>query len=305
MLEKILNKINPNAQILKDYPLAQRTTFKIGGNADFFFEPSDSGTAMEAYTSCIQAGIPVFILGAGANLLVSDQGIRGLTLSTRNLLDFSQDGLLLAFGAGWDVDKAAEKALSLGLRCLDFAAGMPSSVGGAVWMNARCYGGEVSEIFESAQVITGSVLQTVNKKDEQWGYKVSPFQNAENLILSATLRGSEDKPGTILQDITAHRADREAKGHYRAPCAGSIFKNNRNFGEPSGVLIDKTGCKGLSFGGARVSDWHGNILINTGGATADEVRALIETVKEKVFVKTGFLLEEEVLYVGDWPDSHP
>lgn len=300
MLEKILKKINSTLPVFRGAPLASLTTFRIGGKADYLAEPETAEDAAALYTECRHAGIPVFILGCGANVLVSDQGIRGLTLSTRRLKTLARRNGELVFGAGWDIDAAAEKALAFGLRCLDFAAGMPSSVGGAVWMNARCYGSEISEIFSSALVATENGILEKTFQPEEWSYKISPFQSIDGIILQAAFRAFPDEPDKIEQDMEAHRKDREEKGHYRAPCAGSIFKNNRDFGQPSGVLIDQAGFKGLRIGGAQVSPWHGNIIINTGNATASEIRSLIEAVKDGLFSRTGFLLEEEVLYAGDW-----
>lgn len=299
-IEESLRRINSSLVWYRDEPLADRTTFRLGGRADYLVEPSHQEEVEALAELCAREEIPLFVLGSGANILVSDKGIRGLTLATRRLKHLEVRKGEAVIGAGWEVDEAATRFQELGLRCLDFAAGMPSSIGGAVWMNARCYDQEVSQIFMEARVLGKDGVYSYPYRPEEWAYKISPFQGKDLIILEARLMTREDDPERIQADMNRLRQDRESKGHYRAPCAGSIFKNNRDFGQPSGVIIDQLGLKGLSVGGARVSDWHANIIVNTGWATASDVRQLIELVKTRVFQERGFLLEEEVLYVGDW-----
>jgi len=300
IIEEMLARINPYLFWKKNFPLANLTTFKLGGPADFYVEPQNPEEFQPLIELCQREGLPWFILGSGANILISDKGVRGMTLATKRLRTFSLTEDRLTLGAGWEVDEVASQCQQLGLRCLDFAAGMPSSVGGAVWMNARCYDHEVSSIFVEAKVLSPQGLTTHPYHRDEWDYKVSPFQGRNLVILEATFQLTQDDPQKILQEMEFYRNDRTQKGHYRAPCAGSIFKNNRSFGKPSGAIIDQVGLKGLQVGGARVSDWHANIIINTGLASASDVRNLIQLVKERVYDSTGFLLEEEVLYVGDW-----
>ena len=245
--------------------------------------------------------IPLFVLGRGANLLVSDRGIRGLVLNFTSLDRWSYaDGLFRA-QAGVDVSAAAEAGRTGGFSCLEFLNAMPSTVGGAVYMNARCYGTEVSDVFSSALVLDGENKEIeVPFKKEEWDYKVTPFQNKDLIIVEARFKAVPADPLAIAHVMTVNRADREAKGHFRLPCAGSVFKNNHDFGAPSGVLIDRVGLKGLRRGKAVVSSWHANIIVNEGGASARDIRELVEEVKEKVAGATGFRLEEEVIYAGDW-----
>lgn len=299
-IEKYLRRINTRLVWYRDEPLAPRTTFRLGGRADYLVEPSNAEEVEALVELCSREELPLFVLGSGANILVSDKGIRGLTLATRRLRNLEISNGEATLGAGWEVDEIASLLQEKGYRCLDFAAGMPSSVGGAVWMNARCYDQEVSEIFQEAKILGPNGITSHPRRAEEWAYKVSPFQGQRQIILEARFQLREDDPQRIKTDMDRLRADRESKGHYRSPCAGSIFKNNRAFGQPSGVIIDRLGLKGLSVGGARVSDWHANIIVNTGTATARDVRDLIALVKNKVLENTGFLLEEEVLYVGDW-----
>lgn len=252
----------------------------------------------------LEEGIPLFLLGKGANLLVSDRGIRGLVLNLTSLSDWSWDGGLLRVQAGLDVSAAAELGRSRGFSCLEFLNAMPSTVGGAVYMNARCYGAEVADVLEEVLVLNeDNQEERVPFVKEQWAYKVSPFQSRNVVILEAWFRTEPAAPEAVEKVMRTNAADREAKGHFRLPCAGSVFKNNHAFGDPSGVIIERVGLKGLRRGRAVVSSWHANIIVNEGGASATDLRALITDVKNKVALATGFVLEEEVIYAGEWDEA--
>jgi UDP-N-acetylmuramate dehydrogenase len=245
--------------------------------------------------------LPLFFLGRGANLLVSDRGIRGITVNLTALAGWSWADGLMTCQAGLDVSQAAQAGLDHGFSCLEFLNAMPSTVGGAVFMNARCYGAEVADVFAGAQILDEhNRLTEVPFVKDQWAYKLSPFQGKDWVIVSARFHTVPADRQSVSQVMQTNAADREAKGHFRLPCAGSVFKNNHAFGNPSGVLIDRVGLKGLRRGRAAVSDWHANIIVNEGGATAADIRALIADVKDRVASATGFFLEEEVLYAGDW-----
>ena len=297
---KFLSKINLNGSWRADEPLARHTTFRIGGPADAMVFPAGSGDVKAVQALCLKEQIPLYVLGRGANILVSDRGIRGITLNLTSLSSFRHENGVLTAQAGLDVSAAAEAGRGGGFSCLEFLNGMPSTVGGAVYMNARCYGAEIADVFLDAIVVEDAVERVVPFRREQWDYKVSPFQNQKGIIVSARFRTKPAAADEVEAVMTANKADREAKGHFRLPCAGSIFKNNHAFGAPSGVLIDRAGLKGLRRGAAAVSAWHGNIIVNEGGATAADLRALISDVKERVARATGFTLEEEVIYAGDW-----
>ena len=167
-------------------------------------------------------------------------------------------------------------------------------------MNARCYEGSVSDVLLETEILNEDLQrQTIPFREEDFGYKKSPFQGREALILSARFAMRLEKPEDIRREIASHRQDRTDKGHYRFPSAGSAFKNNRVFGEPTGKIIDKSGLRGLSIGGAQVAPWHGNIIINTGNATASDIRRLMDEVACRVKEERGFELESEVLFVGE------
>jgi len=313
--EKIIEsckKENPCALDVRYHrPMAELSTFKAGGPADCWLRPSGEG--YPAFTAALIAAaraghIPVFILGGGANILASDSGIRGIVLDTgawTGEADGNHDEMMLRFRAGTSLNDAAEIAANAGLSGLEFLAGMPGSIGGAVWMNARCYGREIADVLTAAEIIdfegfdTPRYTQLPADKTE-FGYKKSPFQGRDVLILSASFRLTSGKPDDIRAAMKANRADREAKGHYRYPSAGSVFKNNPNFGKPTGQIIDELGLCGLQKGGAQVAPWHGNIIVNLGGATASDIRSLVEEVAARVKDAAGFTLEPEILFVGDW-----
>jgi UDP-N-acetylmuramate dehydrogenase len=252
--------------------------------------------------------IPLFILGGGANLVVADRGIRGVVLDTTAWTgwDFVSpadpgDSPSMRVRSGTLADEAANAAAEQGWGGLEFLAGLPGSIGGAVWMNARCYEKQVSDILLETELLDETQERIlVPREDGEYGYKKSPFQNRRALILAAEFRLEKREKGAILADMGAFRKDREEKGHYRYPCAGSVFKNNRDFGKPSGRIIDELGLRGLRVGGAQVAPWHGNIIINTGNASAADIRRLTELVEEKVKSETGHALEREVIFAGEW-----
>jgi len=298
---KKLGQINLTHPLRQNVTLAPLTTFKLGGPADFFAHPTSPQEMVELLRVAREIELPVFILGQGANLLISDKGIRGLVIETAGLdrLDFTPQGVTC--GAGLQVSKVIEECRNQERSALEFLYSMPSSIGGAVWMNARCYGSEISEHFEAALCLTPQLeLIEIPFKSQEWEYKVSPFQVPGLIILEAQFHTKRASRENIEAVMRANESDRESKGHFRAPCAGSIFKNNRAFGNPSGVIIDQCGLKGLEIGGAQVATWHGNIIIARPGSKAAEVRELIEDIKKRVLDLKGFELEEEVIYAGEW-----
>jgi UDP-N-acetylmuramate dehydrogenase len=285
-----------------DEPMSRHTSFRIGGAADLYVQPASAADAAEVLRLCAHESVPVFVLGRGTNLLVADRGIRGAVVDLSRLAGVRADGPRVTAHAGTPVSDVAEFSLRQGLAGLEFAYSLPGSVGGAVWMNARCYGGEVSGVLESADYLRGPEYETHRYRMDRadWSYKTSPFQEPGRIVLSATFLLAPGDPAEMQERMRSYRADRERKGHFRHPCAGSIFKNNRAFGAPSGRLIDSLGLKGTRLGGAQVAPYHGNIFINAGGARASDMRALIERVEAEVRNRLGFQLQREVILVGDW-----
>ena len=310
LVESCLKENPCGIEVRYNEPMADHCTFKTGGPADCYIKPFGEGFA-EFVTALLGAaraeGIKVFILGGGANILVADAGIRGIVLDSGGWAgDEELEETTLRFRSGTSLDDAAMTAAKAGLCGLEFLAGMPGSIGGAVWMNARCYGREIADVLLETEIIDFSLSPpkilrppvAVNRSE--FGYKRSPFQGRDVFILSAAFQLSPGNTEQILARMDANRRDREEKGHYRFPSAGSVFKNNPDFGKPTGKIIDELGLRGLQIGGARIADWHGNFIINTGKATAKDIRALTEEAAERVKQATGFILEPEILFVGEW-----
>jgi UDP-N-acetylmuramate dehydrogenase len=184
---------------------------------------------------------------------------------------------------------------------LEFLAGMPGTIGGALWMNARCYGSSVSDVLlETTFLDEGWEKRLLPFRPEDFSYKRSPFQARSVLILSGRFALVPENPEELQKKMAEYRGDRESKGHYRFPSAGSAFKNNRDFGKPTGMIIDELGLRGLRVGNAEVAPWHGNIIINRGAASAWDIRRLTEEVAQRVLNQRGLLLECEILFVGEW-----
>ncbi|MDR0403557.1 MAG: UDP-N-acetylmuramate dehydrogenase [Treponema sp.] len=289
-----------------DEPMAAHTTFKTGGPADVWVRPE--GGAFPEYSgelilSARKEGIPVFILGGGANIVVSENGIRGIVLDTGGYRGIRREpGDIIAVEAGAAVDDAVEFAASSGLSGLEFLAAMPGSTGGALWMNARCYEKSVSDVLAETEILDLSgpvpIRTRVPRREAEFGYKKSPFQSLDALILGGRFALKKGERSKITGEMETRRLDREAKGHFRFPSAGSVFKNNRDFGKPAGKIIDELGLRGLSVGDAQVAPWHGNIIINLGNAGGSDIKALAELVRDRVRAAAGLELEYEVLFAG-------
>lgn len=317
MVEEIAAETGFSGDIRCNEPMAAHTTFTVGGPADCWVRPAGDcfpGFAAALLSAARTAGIPLFILGGGANLVVADAGIRGIVLDTSGWtgVEVGDKGFgIFTVRSGTAVDDAAAAAAEQGLGGLAFLAGMPGAIGGAVWMNARCYDRQVSDVLIRAEILDWSPLDGsfhrvwVSCRSEEFSYKRSPFQTRDAagfspLILSACFRLEPQDAGDIRREMAAHRRDREEKGHYRYPSAGSVFKNSRDFGKPTGQIIDELGLRGYTVGGAQVAPWHGNIIINTGNATAADIRELTAQTAEKVRAERGLVLEPEIIFAGDW-----
>jgi len=285
-------------------PLAGRCTFGVGGPAECLLRASGDGFpdfASALFALARAEGVPVFPLGGGANTVFPDSGFRGIVLDTGGWVGAERVGeRRIRFRSGTSVDEAVEVAASAGLSGLEFLAGMPGSVGGAAWMNARCYGRDVAGALCEVEEIdlSGRVPERARRPADpaEFGYKRSPFQRRGSFILSASFRLEPRSQAEMRAEMDRLRRDREEKGHYRLPCAGSVFKNDPAHGGPVGRIVDGLGLRGLRVGGAQVAPWHGNIIVNAGGATAADVLALAAEVAARVKAATGFDLEPEIVF---------
>ncbi|MDR2509741.1 MAG: UDP-N-acetylmuramate dehydrogenase [Spirochaetaceae bacterium] len=286
--------------------LSAHTSFCVGGPASYFLRPEGRNfleAARRVREKVRKEGLPLFILGGGANVLASDAGFCGIVLDTTGFsgvrLEKGKSYSKLAVRAGTSSDNLAEFAAGLSLSGLEFLAGLPGTAGGAVWMNARCYEKSISDVLDGVTFMDehGAIFSEPFSPSG-WDYKKSPFQNKNLIILEAFFRVNAGNSRDIQDKMERYRADRRAKGHFSHPSAGSVFKNNREFGKPSGQIIEELGLRGTQIGGARVADHHGNFIINTGGASAADIRALISLIEEKARSELGIKLEPEIIFLG-------
>ncbi|MDR0474901.1 MAG: UDP-N-acetylmuramate dehydrogenase [Treponema sp.] len=307
-LRQFIKKINatvPFSGFLKfNEPMAKHTTFRTGGPADLFVRPKKHiflSWTQVLLKAAKAEGVPVFILGGGANLLVSDKGIRGIVLDTGAWRGVTKQDDTVKVLSGSSIDKTVNCLAAMGLSGLEFLAGMPGTTGGALWMNARCYEKSVSDVLAETQILDENFdIVTVPFNAEHFSYKKSPFQARKVLILNALFKVNLRNKRDIKKEMAEYRNDRKKKGHYRYPSAGSVFKNNHAFGAPTGKIIDELGLKGLCKGGASIAPWHGNFIINTGRARSEDIRFLIEEIAKIVKEKRGFELEPEIIFAGEW-----
>lgn len=301
-LRKIIENINISMSILENEPMSKHTTFKVGGCADYFVSPSSISDFTNLIKKLREISVPYFILGGGSNLVVSDKGIEGVVISTSNLRDIKYENEFLECECGVMFDDIMQYCIKEKLSGLESFSGLPGSVGGAVFMNARCYDVSLSDKIKSVTYfdIKAETLNTYFFNKDDWGYKKSPFQTNEKIIISATFNISKCSSNEISSKIEEFRLNRESKGHFKYPSAGSVFKNNRLFGKPSGKIVDEAGLLGYQIGGAQVAPWHGNFIINANNASASDIYALVEYVKNRVFEQSNFTLECEILFVGKW-----
>ncbi len=304
-LRQFFGKINIGARPSFDEPLSGHTTMRIGGPADAWIAPGNRSEFLRLLEAARAEGIPVFVIGGGANLLVGDRGIRGIVASTENLRSVSVRGKRFTAEAGLSVDEVCLETLARGLKGFGNFAGMPGSLGGAILMNARCYDTEIADLSPEVLAAGPDGRLFVHPFDPaEWSYKRSPFQDREplagSLILGASFELDSGDPARTACIMRERRTDRERKGHYRLPSAGSVFKNDRLIGAPSGAVLDSLGFRGKRIGDAAVSDWHANIFVNAGVARASDMRLLIRLAQDEVREKLGFTLEPEIIMAGDF-----
>lgn len=302
-LRDFLEKINIRAEVAWEEALSLHSSFRIGGPAEALVAPATREDLLALLAAARAESIPVFVLGGGANVVFPDRGLRGLVVDTRLLNHIEVGGSLIVAEAGARVDGLCEACQAVALAGLETFYGMPGSLGGAVYMNARCYEVEMADRLswvESA-LPDGSGVERRDLDPGEWAYKLSPFQPGQacagRVILGAGFALAPGDPVAIGRTMAEKRADREAKGHYRLPSAGSVFKNDRSLGKPTGRILDELGLRGRRIGGAMVSKWHANIFVNAGGATAADLRALVDLARDEARRALGIELEPEVLFV--------
>src|SRR2546425_4594354 len=287
--------------VRKAEPLATRTSFGIGGPAEYFAEMANPQTIEFALEGCRLRAIPYLLLGAGTNLLVADAGVEGLVVRVVNR-DYEVDGTRVRAGAGLKMMRLARIVADAGLRGFEFAIGVPGTVGGAVYQNAGCWGKELREVLvEACGYMPGSGRKTWSPADLKLGYRSSALRDGAlkgALVVEATIqlqRGDGEEAKSVMAKLTRERNETQP---IKTKNCGSVFKNPP--GDSAGRLVQAAGLKGTREGAAVVSELHGNFIINEGGATAADVKRLIERVMVEVKRRFGVQLEPEVEMVGQW-----
>ncbi len=297
LAEKI-KKITSEENVLIDEPMSEHTTFKVGGCADVFVRPQSIEEATEIVRLLLAQGETYTVIGNGSNLLVSDKGYRGCIVCM-GPEDISVDGRMITAGAGALLSKVARKAYENGLTGLEFASGIPGSVGGAIVMNAGAYGGEMKDVTVSVTLydpVSDSVI-TNTCEEMEFGYRTSICKTSPLVVLEMTVKLDEGNRETIKETMDDLAKKRRDKQPLEYPSAGSTFK--RPEGYFAGKLIEDANLKGFGIGGAYVSEKHSGFVINKGGASADDIIRLIRTVRAKVYDLSGVMLEPEVVMLGE------
>ncbi|MBR3019722.1 MAG: UDP-N-acetylmuramate dehydrogenase [Clostridia bacterium] len=274
------------------------TTLRVGGPADYFAEPTTEAQVEVLLKQAKAAGLPVLLMGNGSNLLVRDGGFRGLVIRIGKAFSrIERKGNSLYAQAGALLSVLARQAQEANLTGLEFAQGIPGSVGGGVYMNAGAYGGELAQSVEFVRVLDGNTVRDIPGSEMNFSYRHSRAMEEQWMILGAQFRLNPGDPAQIEAAMRGFAARRKEKQPLEYPSAGSFFK--RPAGHFAGALIEGAGLKGLSVGGAQVSEKHAGFLINTGGATAADFLKLMELVQARVQEKFGVRLEPEVRIVGE------
>jgi len=284
----------------KNARMAEHTSFMTGGKAAVLVIPGNVGQLRFAMKVIAEEKAPFFIMGNGTNLLVRDGGYRGVIVKIGGALSdvIINDGTIEA-GAGALIKYITDKALEKGLTGLEFAAGIPGSAGGAAYMNAGAYDGEMSRVIERVDILKsdGSDIYSLSSDEMGYGYRTSKLMATREVILSVTFQltaGNRDDIALKMNDFNSRRKQKQPLDY---PSAGSFFK--RPPGNYAGTLIEKAGLRGTSVGGAMVSMLHAGFIVNTGGATATDILALMKLVQEKVLEHSGIMLEPEVRIIGE------
>ncbi len=295
-----IKTIIPKDRILFHEPMSKHTTFRVGGEAECLIMVRQEEELVKLILYLNQIEEEYFILGNGSNLLVGDKGYRGVILKFDGPMeDIRVEGTLVKARAGALLSKAASVARDHGLSGLEFAAGIPGSIGGGVVMNAGAYGGEMKQIVVSVRGMNkdGQIL-TLDNDTMEFGYRTSAIKNRPIIVLEVTLQLTEGSPEEIGAKMEELANLRRSKQPLEYPSAGSTFK--RPEGYYAGKLIMDAGMRGHRIGGAQVSNKHCGFVVNTGGATAADVREVIEEVQERVKERFHVSLEPEIIFLGDF-----
>lgn len=297
-LIKNLNKID-NLNVEENILLKNYTTFKVGGPADLFLTPKNENALLELTKIIKDVNTPYFVLGEGSNVIVGDKGYRGIIIYTGELnkIMVNENNIKAQSGATLkDITKTAQKNSLTGM---EFACGIPGSLGGAVFMNAGAYGGEMNDIIKNVSAVNNDGKKVILKKEElNLSYRNSIFQEKEYIILDATMKLNYGDKDQIKNRMEVLNQKRQNKQPLEYPSAGSSFKRPDN--HYTGPLIEKAEMKGYQIGGAQVSEKHAGFIINKGDATAKDILNLIKKIQEEVYKISGVKLKPEPKFLGEF-----
>ena len=286
------------ADVRRDENMANHTSFKVGGCADIMAVPTAPAEITHIVKTAHEYGCPMFVVGKGTNLLVTGKGIRGIVLKLcDNYAGVDFDGQFAIAKSGTTLAALVRTAMARGLGGIAYLGGIPGTVGGAVTMNAGAYGGEIGDVVREVYLVSHIGEVTLSQDEMAFGYRRSLLAQMSFVVTGAKLRLKECRPNEIAARVAEYAERRRIKQPLEYPSAGSTFK--RPAGHYAGALIEQAGLKGLSVGGAQVSEKHAGFVINTGGATPEDIIALIEEVQRRVKEMSGVLLEPEVKIIGE------
>ncbi len=297
-LKNLFSNIYSKDEVKINALMKEHINFEVGGPADILLIPSKVEQIIESIKICKENNIPYFVMGNGSNLLVKDGGIRGVVIKLTGLTNLEVNKEEIKADCGVMLKELSDKALENSLTGLEFACGIPGSVGGAVFMNAGAYNGEIKNVIKEAEVITSSgEIVTLSKDELELGYRTSKVMKDNSIVINATFKlekGNKEEIKETIDDLTQKR---EEKQPLEYPSAGSTFK--RPEGYFAGKLIQDSGLKGYSIGGAAVSSKHSGFVINKGNATAKDILDLIAYIQEEVKKQFGVELHTEVRIIGE------
>lgn len=306
--------------ILLNEPLANKSTFKVGGTADLFIKPINYYSFQIVLSVLLETNTKFYILGGGSNIVFPDH-FEGVIISTQSFseidymeaencpedfgkIDLTPNQCLVTCFSGTSIATLVNFCSKNNIHGVEHFAGLPGTVGGALYMNARCFETSISDILFSTTYMSLETpkvkLHHILKNADDWDYKKSPFQDGKSFITTATFvleQQSEAEHEQIESECKKYIAERVDKGHFKYPSAGSVFKNNRNYGKPSGKIIDEAGLKGYQIGGAQIAPFHGNFIINVNKATQKDILDLVTYTQNCVKEKFNFDLEPEIIFL--------
>lgn len=295
----MINNLNIQGEVLADVPMKSMTTMRVGGRADCVVHAACEEDVQSVVCFCRTHDVPLTVVGRGSNLIVRDGGLRGVVLHLgKTFAQIRADGCVLTAQAGASMGALARTAQEYGLTGLEFAEGIPGSVGGGVYMNAGAYGGEMSQTLQSVRVLTqAGEIAVLDAAALEMRYRHTTLMETGGIVLEAVFALQQDDPSAIAARMADYAQRRREKQPLQYPSAGSFFK--RPEGYFAGKLIQDAGLKGASVGGAQISELHAGFMINRGDATALDILNLMQKVQREVQQQFGVKLEAEVRIIGE------